>query len=347
MLAQTSISVAANALRTYLTNNIADLDGVLISHPKDAAEYANSEGKHYLNLFFYQVEYSGYPADGISDDPFYLQVNCLITPLGSKEPGPPQISVSAGENDLRLMGEVLRLLHEEPILMVNEGGETAQLQVVMHPLSLDDINHLWSNQGDVPYRLSVAYQLSLLPVPLGAAEERSPLVEAVGTDVYGGMTVPPLPPGGFGLETAVPHLTSLSTDISRPDWQPHLIFLDNNGRLSYSLSFPLSGLPPALDVIVLGRAGESVTLGWQQWDAGAGPVPWRSVGTEQDVQAVTAAIDYEQTDPSLPSLVRKVVPVIDVAGQAVLYAERHFTRSDSTEVVLRSNPLLLIVHEEV
>ena len=69
MLATTSLSVAANTLRSYLADNIADLDGIFISHPKEAADQANSEGKQYLNLFFYLIEHGGYPADGRSDDP--------------------------------------------------------------------------------------------------------------------------------------------------------------------------------------------------------------------------------------------------------------------------------------
>ena len=346
MLATTSLSVAANKLRSYLADNIADLDGIFISHPKEAADQANSEGKQYLNLFFYLIEHGGYPADGRSDDPFYLRVNCLITPLGTKEPGPPDSSVSAGENDLRLMGEVLRLLHEQPLLMVEEGGEMAHLQVVMYPLSLDDINHLWSNQGETAYRLSVAYQLSLLPVPLGTAKERSPLAGSLGIGTGGTMTVAPLPSEGFGLETSVPQIKSLSVDTSRPDWSPQLIFLDAGGRLQSVLSFSLATLPASLDVIILGDPGANVTLGWQEWNAGDNPVPWRHVGTDQDLAVAADKVDQEQTEPSLSSLATAISPKIEVAGQAVLSAERTWTRADGSQGVLRSNALLLIVHQE-
>jgi hypothetical protein len=346
MLATTSLSVAANTLRSYLAANIADLDGIFISHPKEAAEQANSEGKQYLNLFFYQVEHGGYPADGRSDDPFYLRVNCLITPLGTKEPGPPHSSVSAGENDLRLIGEVLRLLHEQPLLMVEEGGEMAHLQVVMYPLSLDDINHLWSNQGEVAYRLSVAYQLSLLPIPLGVAKERSPLTGSIAIGSGGTMTMAPLPSEGFAMETAVPQITSMSVNTSRPDWTPQLVFLDERGRLQSVLSFSLLTLPVSLNIIILGQAGETVTLGWQEWNAGENHVPWRDVAIQQDLPAAADSVDQEQTEPSLASLATPISPEIEVAGQAVLSAERTWTRPDGSQVVLRSNPLLLIVYEE-
>jgi len=230
--------------------------------------------------------------------------------------------------------------------MVEKGGEMAHLQVVMYPLSLDDINHLWSNQGEVAYRLSAAYQLSLLPIPLGVAKERSPLTGSIGIDAGGTMTVAPLPSEGFDLETAVPQITSMSVNTSRPDWAPQLVFLDANGRLQSVLSFSLVTLPVSLNVIILGQAGETVTLGWQEWNAGENPVPWRDVGIQQDLPTAADSVDQEQTEPSLASLATPISPKIEVAGQAVLSAERTWARPDGSQVVLRSNPLLLIVYEE-
>ena len=40
-----------------------------------------------------------------------LRLHCLITPFGAAES-----PVSSGENDLRLLGEVLRVFHEKPVL---------------------------------------------------------------------------------------------------------------------------------------------------------------------------------------------------------------------------------------
>ena len=345
MLATTSLSVAANSLRSFLDTNIQDLDAIFISHPKEAVEQTGEEGKQYLNLFFYQVEHAGYPADGLSEDPFYVRVNCLITALATKETGEGNGGVSAGENDLRLIGEVLRLLHEHPVLMVTEEEQKAQLQVVLLPLTLDDINHLWSNQGDVPYRLSVAYQMSLLPIPLGEAKRSSPLVGAIGARVQGDLTRPPLPEGGFGISAASPAVDRMEIDISRSDWTPQLAWLDGTGILCYTLSFALSAIPVQIDVLIVGIPGENVTLVWEQWDAAAQPIPWRPVGAEETLPAKTAVIEADQTEPPLASLAQGVAPPITVKGQAVFYAKREWVRPDGRSVVLRSNPLLVIVHE--
>ena len=343
MLAATSLSVVANTMRDFLGANIPDLDGIFISHPKEAVEQMGGEGKQYLNIFCYQVEYGGYPADGVSQDPFYLRVNCLLTPLASKEPGPAESNVSAGENDLRIIGEVLRLFHKHPVLMISEGDEQAHLQVVLHPLSLDDINHLWSSQGEVPYRLSVAYQLSLLPVPLGEAKRRAPLVGFIGSDVQGEETAPVMPAEGFEIKVSAPVVSKLEVDTSRADWAPQIAFLDAQGRLCYTLSYPADDLPAQLNLLVAGVAGQSVTLTWEQWAAAAEPGPWHPVGDEQTVQARAALIAADQTEPPLNSLVQAVNVPITGAGQGLLYARREWQRYDGVAVVLRSNPLLVVV----
>ena len=87
------------------------------------------------------------------------------------------------KNDLRLIGEVMRILHEQPVISVSNGtnGEIAQLQIVPHPLNLDNLNHIWSTQGDTAYRLSVAYEMALAPIPLTEAVERSSLVGEIRT----------------------------------------------------------------------------------------------------------------------------------------------------------------------
>ena len=103
MLPVSAMSDAANKLRNLLLDRIDDLDDVKrirIGHPKDTLEdMEKDKDKNHLNLFFYNVSYDGYPADGLSEDPFYVRLHCLITAVGAKKSSP-----SAGENDLRLNG---------------------------------------------------------------------------------------------------------------------------------------------------------------------------------------------------------------------------------------------------
>ena len=85
-------------------------------------------------------------------------------------------ATSAGENDLRLIGEVMRVLHEQPVVSLDGGtaSKVASLEIVPHPLNLDNLNHIWSTQGDTAYRLSVAYEMALAPIPLAREAESSP-----------------------------------------------------------------------------------------------------------------------------------------------------------------------------
>jgi hypothetical protein len=155
MLPVSAMSDAANKLRNLLQKEIDDLlvGQIKIGHPKDTFDGLAEDGLNYLNLFFYNVQYDGFPSDGLSEDPFYVRLYCLITAVSGKTSKP-----SPGENDLRLVGEVMRVLHEQPVISVDDGNnsEIAQLQIVPHTLNLDNLNHIWSTQGDTPYRLSVA-----------------------------------------------------------------------------------------------------------------------------------------------------------------------------------------------
>ncbi len=345
MLPTTSLSVTANALRSYLGGNITDLDGVSIGHPKEAQEQLGGEGKQYLNLFFYQVGYGGYPPDGSHEDPFYINVNCLVTPFGSKETGPPETSVGAGENDLRLIGEVLELFHRQPLITVSEGDENARLQIVFLPLSLDEINHIWSTQGDVPYRLSVAYQISLIPVPFAEAQERAPLVSALGLDVRGNMEQPSMPAEGFGIATRDETMPKLEVDGDRADWTPKIAFLDSQGKMRHALSFSAAGVPGSLNVLLAGAAGEALELIWERWDLAAQPSRWETVGDPMAASAADPDIDPGQTDPPLASLAAAVALPVSSAGQALLYARRSWTRPDGATIGLHSNPLLVVIEE--
>jgi uncharacterized protein DUF4255 len=150
---------------------------VLIGSPAEAAKDAETE--HRINLFFYRVEPSGFGFGLSPGESWLLRVHCLITAFGAAEG-----SVSSGENDLRLLGEVIRVFHEKPILPpLDLDGLTVRMQAVFEPLTLDQINHLWATQGDVTYRPSVAYEMSLLPVIPKVLDVAAPQVSAVDVSV--------------------------------------------------------------------------------------------------------------------------------------------------------------------
>src|SRR5688572_6826839 len=143
---------------------------VMIGSPAEAAKI---EDEHRINLFFYLVEPNGF-GDVAPNEVWRVRLQCLITAFGIAEG-----SISAGENDLRLLGEVLRTFHESPILPAFDlDGLGVRLQALFIPLTLDQINHIWSTQGDVAYRPSIAYEMGLAPIPPSELALAGPLVAA-------------------------------------------------------------------------------------------------------------------------------------------------------------------------
>ncbi len=340
MIAIGSLSVAANQLRSLLQREIVDLDvdQIRIGHPKDTFDDMKKD-KNYLNLFFYHVQYDGYPADGLSVDPFYVRLYCLITAVGAKKGNP-----SPGENDLRLIGEVMRVLHQQPVVAVDSpgNGEIARLEIVPYPLSLDDLNHIWSTQGDTAYRLSVAYEMALAPIPLSVALPRSSLVGEIGNMARAVPAPGLMPETGFGVTSFAPLVPRVRVDLDHPDWAASICFLEvSTGTLNYTLLIPMSAAVASgltLKILLAGRPAVQVDLVWEIWDPVVGA--WQRSAATQSQAIGIDTIDPDDVDPAAAIDVQ--VP-IHARGQASLYAERGWQRPDGKTVTLRSNPLLVTV----
>src|SRR5262245_48569897 len=83
---------------------------VCIGNPASAAALQEDD-KHRVNLFFYRVEPNGFGPAAAPDETWLLRLFCLVTSFAAEEE-----QISAGENDLRLLGGVLSAFHERPIL---------------------------------------------------------------------------------------------------------------------------------------------------------------------------------------------------------------------------------------
>jgi len=177
-----SLSLLAEAVREALHEATGlPHPQIVIGPPHEAAKQQEDKAtdSDHLCVFFYRMGYSGFPTDAASDDPLYLSAFCLITALGGR---PSSGMPAPGESELKQIGSVLECFHRNPVLRLKNksGDDLAQLQIVPTQLSLDDINHLWATQNNTPYRLSLAYEFSLLPVPLTArAEYSGPRVQTV------------------------------------------------------------------------------------------------------------------------------------------------------------------------
>lgn len=368
MLPVNAISDAANKLRSLLSSRIDDLNDVKqirIGHPKDTLADMEKD-KNHLNLFFYNVSYDGYPADGLSENPFYVRLYCLITAVGAKIDGAP----SAGENDLRLIGEVLRVLHEQPVVSVTNGSnlEIAQLQIVPHPLNLDNLNHIWSTQGDTAYRLSVAYEMALAPIPLAEPVARSPLAGDPQIVSWGAMTRRPEKEKD-GLVSLKPMVEYLEIDTEGEDWMPHICLVEHIDASHKEIHyvFKIEGsLNEEMDVLIAGKNNGKVKLVWNLWrrKTDNSVVAWKE-DIPDSVMPAEKEIKNEpgSTDQFFPNRIdpndidsRRIVQVKlpdDVNGsdtktwQAMLHAVhewKHEEPADSGNFVttcIKSNPVLL------
>lgn len=312
------------------SNNIS----VFIGAPAEAAN--KDKNKHRVNLFFYRFAPAGFGPGPAMDEPWLIRMHCLITVFGVDED-----TILAGENELRLLGEILRILHENPVLdAVDVAGRSVRLQVIFEPLGSDDLNHIWSTQGDLTYRPSLAYEMALVPVMPSTLAPVPRLVGAIGMEARGTMDARHEPFTGAAHSLPV-KATSVDTRVN--SWAPQICFVHQNTCVqAMALAVGSEELddfdPPA--VWIAGDPGATVTLRWEEWNASTG---WSEAGGAQDVSPVGTRLDPEQPIPAgLPTM---ALPFTDHPGQAVLYATRSYIRgSDGATIEVRSNPLLVTLY---
>jgi hypothetical protein len=294
-----------------------------------------------LNLFFYRVEPSGFYADAGAQDRWYVRASCLITAF-SIDDTTSTPNVSAGEGDLRLLGEVLRYFNENPIIVpkTDEDDIGSRVQAVFTPLSSEEINQIWSTQGDVPYRPSLRYEFSLLPIePRERATPPLPVVARglnlqTRANVADARRAPPVLPAAW----ISPHMEIGTED----DWVPALSYV-SGGVATQSISFAAA---PDLKVPVwiAGRPGAAVRLVWQRINRGVWePVPGAGGAIDAVVPAQPVPPGQGVIDPASAGAAAKVdvaVPVpTDLPAYLLLFAQR----PGAGGTVLRSNPLILTV----
>lgn len=337
-LASTPLSQLCRGIRSFLDGRLNAPDrsrvNVIIGTPADAAGSGSAgDSAHRLNLFFFRFEPSGLYPDTLPGETDWLRGFCLITPFASDED-----SVTAGENDLRLVGEVVRTFHEQPVLLLNIDGDDYQLQAMLQPLGLDQLNQLWSTQGDTIYRPSILYETSLMPVVPATKSIPAPLSGGLGLQV-----VPTMSADGTPTAGEAPPVPRMVPDISREDWAPAIAFVVSS-QCALSLAFVLGSAELTAFVPriwVAGKGGEPVSLRWETWEAASG---WQPVDPPTAATILSVAID---PDASASAPTRAfTLPFTDRKGQMLLYAERTYRRAaDGVEVTMRSNPLLVSLHE--
>lgn len=331
-----SLATACRAIVDFVGSQISEGQNpvrLLIGSPAAGAPQSG-EDDHRVNFFFYRVEPSGDVGSLSPDQPWLVRVHCLVTAFAVAED-----TTSAGENDLRLLGSILRVFHEHPILPpVAVENETVRPRVIFQALSLDELNHIWSTQGDVHLRPSACYEIALLPVVPEQIGIGGPLVGALGLEARADGAARA---AGFTGAPAAPPVLRHEVDTAIDDWRPRICLVDG-GLCAETLSFEV-GSPQLAAFVpeawVAGRvgAGNQVTLRWETWDAAQG---WLPHGVETPADPSTDFIDPDAA--AAAQTVQLTLPFDDQPGQLLLYAVRSFIPAGGTAPrELRSNPILV------
>lgn len=333
-LATSPLSLVCKAWRAHLDSALNGPDrskvNVVLGTPAGAASAAGDGSPHHqVNLFFYRFEPAGLFPDTLPGDTAWVRGFCLVTPFAVGED-----SVGEGENDLRLLGEVLRLAHEQPVLQVPVDDTVVQLQVMLQPLGLDALNQLWSTQGDAVYRPSALFEVSLLPVIPAQPTLAGPWAGALGLGVQAPLTAETAVPSARG-----PAVPAMVPDLRQSDWAPALAWVQD-GQCALSLGFVVGS--PALAAFtpqlwLAGQPGMPVTLHWQHWSRTQG---WVDHPAVTEARIASPGIWPEQAAGA--PLLALPLPDTSQPGQWALHAERAWVRpADGAPLTLRSNPLLI------
>ncbi len=342
-LPESSISVVCNAIYDFVRTGVAAAaNGISVTMGAPAKVADDSDTPpHRINLFFYRFEPGGFDSVAHPNDPWRIRLYCLISAFGIDEG-----SIQAGENDLRMLGEIIRIFRERPVLdTVTVGSEQVRLQAVFSPITDEQINQVWSTQGDAIYRPSVIYEMALAPVMPATLRVAPSLVGAIGHQARATQTARH---GSFSGVIQDPPVGLTDIDVSNPHWVPALCWIYQN-NCAHSLSFDVtSGEFAAFSaqIWLAGDSGDSVNLVWEVWDSTTG---WRGIGAPVAATPFNAGIDPD----NIPALVAPfplnvtnpvVIPGGANAAQGILYAIRTVTIPGRPTVELRSNPLLLSLY---
>ncbi len=342
-LPQSSISVVCNAVYEFVRTGVgAAANGITVTMGAPAKVADDSDTPpHRINLFFYRFEPGGFESAVHPNDPWRIRLYCLISAFGIDEG-----AVQAGENDLRMLGEIIRIFRERPVLdAVAVGSEQVRLQAVFSPISDEQINQVWSTQGDAIYRPSVIYEMALAPVIPSVLRVAPNLVGAVGQQARAVQTARY---GPFNGVAQGPPVGVTEIDISNPNWVPAICWIYQN-TCAHSLSFDETSAEFAAftpQIWLVGDSGGSVNLVWEVWDSAAG---WRSAGVPVAATPFNEVIDPDNIPAIAPPFPLTVVnPVVIPGGtnaaQGVLYAMRTVAIPGRPTVEVRSNPLLLSLY---
>jgi hypothetical protein len=340
-----AVAAATRALRAFIVSALATGRSVTLLPPGEDPPITGSG----VNLYLYQVTESpflkntAFPGDragaeGRDLPVLSLDLSYLLTPFGPT-PGADEETDEAHA----ALGEAMLALHDEPILnRVHRPGFDAEtdlppvlrdsfedVRVRLHPLTVEDLSRIWSTIGK-PYRLSVAYQVSLVQL---RGADRAVLVPEVTRSALHVATVgvPRIdvldPPGGplatlAGGQVRPGTLTLRGTGLAGPGRTPVVTLAGTPATVTgaaadavtVELPHTVLGGPQADVVLALGAlSGAGPVFRVEPWATAVFPLRSSLDGPTTVVvtgSGMAAAVELVATDPggSVPRWTASVDP---------------------------------------
>lgn len=334
-----SLSILCQSVETFVRDGLdASANDIEVTVGAPAVAAAATPKMNRVNLFFNRFEPAGYGAGGHPQEPWLLRLHCFITAFGQDDAAE---NITAGEFELRMIGEVIRLFHETPVMAaVDVSGEGVRLQAVFTPLDYENLNHLWSTQNDASYRPSVAYEFALGPIVPSVKKSVPKLAGGVSAVIRSSTEK------SWDMAEAISisfPARPRSVDISLVHWIPAVCFV-TDGCCTESLFLDLDAIDLVNDTLAVWLAGDpagTIAFKWLIWDSVNG---WVEMDPGASAAPVSTIIDPEGSVPeALTELAMPLTaPFAGNDAQAQLIAERSYTDPLlSVEKTVKSNPILV------
>jgi len=251
-LSPSSLSIAAESISAMLEAAMADVH-VVVNTPAATQKLAETTpAKHFLNVFFYRVAPSGVHTAQTVDDPLFLRVSALITPFARKD------VVNGQEHPaLRILGEVLRYFHQNPIgpalqTPLTPGGTEYRIQATLQAPTMEELNHIWTTQGsDISYQLSAAFEFSLIAIDPLDLPPPATLVQSTEVEVAPNMGLADGGPQDYGPEFFSAPAENADNSWPGPPHLPQILVVGPKGPVGTldiasaagKITFAIAGAP--------------------------------------------------------------------------------------------------------
>lgn len=253
-----SFSIAADRIAKFVNDGFSDAAyeskvRIVVDTPVATSKLAGTTS-HYINLFIYKTAPSGFQPSHNAGQRLFVRLYCLVTPFGMKLPDEPEV-------DLRLLGHVAQIFHDQPVISPPSAAiSDYAIESIMLSPSMEELNHIWTTQGDtLPYRLSLAYEFSLIPVEASKphVDAPHPRSASLGVSPFD----PRNPDVVFNNEYTVQALARRDKKPPEADppvtWMPMFMLVDG-AKLVGNITIPATSNTIAL--ALAGPAGEQVQV---------------------------------------------------------------------------------------